>query len=111
MILLSAGCSQSNESKVLGTWMAKTSNDIDQKEMLIYYKFFENGIVSIRTRSVDKENESRPRIKMIGKYKFEKDNENITFHWDDGHSETMKFVFPETNKMILGKYEMEKTDR
>jgi hypothetical protein len=45
---------------------------------------------------------------MIGKYKFEDDKKHISITWDDGNLERMNVSFPQKNRMLLGKYEMEK---
>jgi hypothetical protein len=54
---------------------------------------------------------SKPKYKKTGKYKFEEDKKSILVTWDDGNSEKMNVSFPEKNKMLLGKYEMEKITR
>jgi len=107
LVLVSIGCSKSNESMIIGHWKAKSVDSIDGSIQNIIIKFQKNGIVSKTTEYIISEDVSRTN-NIIGKYKFEDDKKNISITWNDGKSEITSVNFPKENKMLLGKYEMEK---
>ena len=45
---------------------------------------------------------------MVGYYKFEDDHNNVLITWDEKNWEKTNVSFPQKNKMLLGKYELEK---
>jgi len=107
LVLVSIGCSKSNESMIIGHWKAKSVDSIDGSIQNIIIKFQKNGIVSKTTEYIISEDVSRTN-NIIGKYKFEDDKKYISITWNDGKSEITSVNFPKENKMLLGKYEMEK---
>ena len=107
LVLVSIGCSKSNESMIVGHWNAKSIDSIDGSIQNTIIKFQKKGIVTKTTEIVINEEASRTN-KIIGKYKFEDDKKNISITWNDGKSEITSVNFPKENKMLLGKYEMEK---
>lgn len=108
--LVSIGCLQSNKSKIVGSWKSQSINNTDGSVQYTLFKFFKEGGVSKKNLIIINEQLSKPKDKMIGKYKFKDDKKNISITWDDGNSEIMNVSFPKNNKMLLGKYEMEKTE-
>jgi hypothetical protein len=72
-----------------------------------FINFYNKGVVSKMTDIIINEKLSKTN-KIMGKYKFEDDKNNISITWDDGKSEIINVSFPQENKMLLGKYEMEK---
>jgi len=107
LVLVSIGCSKSNESMIVGHWKAKSIDSIDGSEQIIIINFQKKGIVSKTTEKIINEEVSRTK-KIIGKYKFVDDKKNISITWNDGKSEITSVIFPKENKMLLGKYEMDK---
>jgi hypothetical protein len=107
LVLVSIGCSKSNESKIVGHWKVTPIDNIDGSIQNTIINFQKKGIVSKTTENIISEEVSRTN-KIIGKYKFEDDKNNISITWNDGKSEITSVNFPNVNKMLLGKYEMEK---
>jgi len=107
LVLVSIGCSKNNESMIVGNWKTKSIDSIDGSIQNIIINFQKKGIVSKTTEIIISEEVSRTN-KIIGKYKFEDDKKNISITWNDGISEIKSVNFPKENKMLLGKYEMEK---
>ena len=105
--LLSIGCLQSNESKIVGSWKAQSIDNNDGSVQYVFINFYNKGLVSKKTGIMVDGQSFKPNIIKIGKYKFE-DDKFISFTWDDGSSEKTNVSFPKQNKMLLGKYEMEK---
>ena len=105
--LLSVGCLQSNESKIVGRWKAQSIDNNDGSVQYIYINFHKKGLVSKNIGIMPDGQSFKPKVIMIGKYKFE-DDKIISFTWDDGSLEKTNVSFPQKNKMLLGKYEMEK---
>jgi antitoxin component YwqK of YwqJK toxin-antitoxin module len=107
LVLISVGCSKSNESKIVGHWKVKSIDSIDGSIQNTTINFQKKGIVSKTTEIVISEEVSRTN-KIMGKYKFEDDKKNISITWNNGKSEITSVNFPSKNKMLLGKHEMEK---
>ena len=107
LVLLSSGCSNSNESKIVGHWKAKSIDSIYGSIQYISINFQKKGVVLKITEIIVSEELSRTN-KITGKYKFEDDKKNILITWEDGKSEITSVHFPKENKLLLGKYEMEK---
>jgi len=108
--VLSIGCSKSNESKIVGNWNTKSISSIDGSIQNIIIIFNDKGVVSKITENIISDELSRTN-KIIGKYKFEDDRNSISITWDDGKSEILKLSFPQENKMLLGRYELDKIKR
>lgn len=106
--LMAIGCSQGNKSKIVGSWKTQSVKNADGSVQYTMFKFYKEGNVSKKTVSIDNEESSRPKDKMIGKYTFSDDKNNISILWDAGNIEKMNISFPQKDKMILGEYEMEK---
>ncbi|MGE5285403.1 MAG: hypothetical protein ACM3OG_10575 [Actinomycetota bacterium] len=110
IILVSFGCLQSNQSKIIGSWKTQSINNTDGNIQYTLFKFHKEGGVSKKIVIINNENSSKQKEKIIGKYKFEDDKKNISIAWDDGNSEKLNVSFPQDNKMLLGKYALEKTE-
>jgi hypothetical protein len=106
---VSIGCSKSNESKIIGSWKAKTTDNGDGSVLYVIFNFHVKGGVSKKTGVMIDGRLSKHKDTIIGKYKFSEDKKNISITWDGGNTEIMNVSFPQKNKMLLGKYEMEKT--
>ena len=98
-IFISIGCFQSNKSKIIGNWKAQPIDKIAGSIEYTLFEFYKQGIVTKITG----------QSKIMGRYKFENANKKISIIWDNGNSEVMNVSFPQKNKMLLGKYAMEKT--
>lgn len=109
IIVVSIGCLQSNKSKIVGSWKYQSIDNVDGRVQYTLFKFYKEGGLAKNTGIIIGDQLSKPIDKRIGKYKFEDDKNVISINWDDGNSEKMNVSFPQNNKMILGKYEMEKT--
>ena len=107
-VLISVGCSQSNTSKIIGSWKYQSIENSDKSGLYTLIKFYKEGLVSKKDIIVTDEELSKKNNKMIGKYKFNDDKNSIKITWDNGNSEIMDVSFPQKNRMLLGKYEMEK---
>ena len=107
-VLISVGCSQSNTSKIIGSWKYQSIENSDKSGQYTLIKFYKEGLVSKKDIIVTDEELSKKNNKMIGKYKFNDDKNSIKITWDNGNSEIMDVSFPQKNRMLLGKYEMEK---
>lgn len=107
LVLVSIGCSKSNETKIVGHWKTKLIDSVDGSIQYISINFQKKGAVIKITELIINEDLSRTN-KIVGKYKFEDDKKHIIITWDDGKSEITSVIFPEDNKMLLGKYELEK---
>lgn len=110
LVLVSIGCSKSNESMIVGHWKAKSIDNVDGSIKNTIINFQKKGIVSKTTENIISEEASRTN-KITGKYKFDDDKKNISITWNDGKSEMTSVNFPNENKMLLGKFEMEKIQR
>jgi hypothetical protein len=110
LVLVSIGCLQNNKSKIIGSWKSQSMNNIDGNVQYTLFKFYKEGNVSRKTVITINDQSSKQKDKMIGKYKFKDDKINILITWDDGSTEIMSVGFPQKNKMLLGKYEMEKIE-
>ena len=106
-IIVFSGCLQSNKSKIIGSWRAQSIDNVDGSIQYTLLKFHKEGGVGKKTGIIIDGELSIPKYKMTGKYNFE-DKNNILITWDDGNSEKANVSFPQKNKMLLGKYEMEK---
>ena len=109
-VVVSFGCSKSNESKIVGNWNAQSIASPDGSIQHVFFQFHKKGVVSKTTEIQINEDLSRTN-KIMGKYKFEDDRNSISITWDDGKSEILKLSFPQKNKMLLGRYELEKIKR
>lgn len=109
-VLVSMGCLQSNKAKIVGSWKSQSMNNVDGSVQYTLFKFYKEGNVSRKTVIIMNDQPSKQKDKMTGKYKFKDDKINISITWDDGSTEIMNVNFPQKNKMLLGKYEMEKTE-
>ena len=108
-VFLSTGCFQSNKSKIVGSWKTQSINNIDGNVQYIIYKFHKQGIVSKKIGlTANDQLSNKHSSKYIGKYKFEDNDNRILITWDDKNSEVMDVSFTKNNKMLLGKYEMDK---
>jgi hypothetical protein len=107
---ISIGCLQSNKSKIIGNWKYQSIDNVDGSVQYTLFKFYKEGGVAKKTGNIIDDKLSKPKYKMIGRYKFEDDKNNISINWDDGNSEKMNVSFPQKNKMFLGKHEMEKVE-
>ncbi len=110
VVAISIGCLQSNKSKIIGSWKYQSIDNVDGNVQYILYKFYKEGGVAKKTGIIIDDKLSKPKYKRIGRYKFEDDKNNISINWDDGNSEKMNVSFPQNNKVILGKHEMEKIE-
>ena len=108
-VVVSIGCSKSNESKIVGNWKAQSINSVDGTVQYVVFHFYKEGVVSKKTGIIINEQLSSPD-KLIGKYKFSDDKKNLSITWDDGKSEITNVSFPQEDKMLLGKYEMDKIE-
>jgi len=109
LILLTIGCLQSNNSKIIGSWKSQSINNKDGTVQYTSIKFYKEGLVSRKDVIIANDEVSKKNNKIIGKYMFNEDKNRIKITWDNGNSEIMNVSFPNKNKMLLGKYEMEKT--
>ena len=107
-IILFSGCLQSNKSKIVGSWKAQSIDNVDGSIQYTLFNFHKASGVVKKTGIIIDDELSIPKRKMIGKYKFEEHKKSILITWDDGNLEKMNVSFPQYNKMLLGKYEMEK---
>lgn len=107
LALLSIGCSKNNESRIIGHWKVKSMNSVDGGIQNVVINFQEKGAVSKTTEIIVSEDLSRTN-KVSGRYKFSDDKINISITWNDGQSEVESVKFPDENKMLLGKLELEK---
>jgi len=107
-ILVSIGCSQSNKSKIVGSWKAQSIDNTDGSVQYTLFKFYKEGYVSKKTGIIIGDQLSKPKNKMVGYYKFEDDHNNVLITWDEKNWEKTNVSFPQKNKMLLGKYELEK---
>jgi len=105
-VVVSIGCSRSNESKIVRNWNAKSIASADGSIQNVFFQFYKEGAVSKITEIIINEDLSRTN-KINGKYKFENDKNTISITWDDGKLEILKLSFPQKNKMLLGRYELE----
>jgi hypothetical protein len=108
LFLLTIGCSQSNTSKIIGSWKSQHSYNSNKSSQYTLIKFYKEGLVSRKDIIVADEELSKKNNKIIGKYTFNDDKTGIKITWDNGNSEIMDVSFPQKNRMLLGKYEMEK---
>ena len=106
-VVVSIGCSKSNESKIVGNWKGQSIDSINGSTQYTFINFYKVGVVSKITDIKISENLSKIK-KIMGKYKFEDGKNNISITWDDGKSEKINVNFPQDNKMLLGKHEMER---
>jgi hypothetical protein len=106
--LVSIGCSQSNKSKIVGSWKAQSIDNTDGSVQYTLFKFYKEGYVSKKTGIIIGDQLSKPKNKMVGYYKFEGDQNNVLITWDEKNWEKTNVSFPQKNKMLLGNYEMEK---
>jgi len=102
------GCSQSNKDKIIGNWKPQIIDNNDVSAKYTLFKFHTEGIVSKKTVIVVDEKSTNNKDKIIGRYKFKKENNDLEINWDDGKSEIINVSFPQKNIMLLGKYKMEK---
>ena len=109
-VVVSIGCSKSNESNIVGNWNAQSIASSDGSIQYVFFQFHKEGVVSKITKIQINEELSRTN-RIMGKYKFEHDRNTISITWDDGKSEILKLGFPKKNKMLLGRYELEKIKR
>jgi len=109
-VVVSIGCSKSNESNIVGNWNAQSIASSDGSIQYVFFQFHKEGVVSKITKYQINEELSRTN-RILGKYKFEHDRNSISITWDDGKSEILKLSFPKKNKMLLGSYELEKIKR
>ena len=109
LILLTIGCLQSNNSKIIGSWKSQSINNKDGTVQYTSIKFYKEGLVSRKDVIIANDEVSKKNNKIIGKYMFNDDKNSIKITWDNGNSEIMNVSFPNKNKMLLGIYEMEKT--
>ena len=107
-VVVSIGCSQSNESKIVGNWKTQSMDSIDGSVKYTLIHFYKEGVVSKKTGIIINGQLARPQDTVIGKYKFE--DKNISITWDDGKTEISNVSFPQKNKLVLGKDEMEKIE-
>ena len=108
-VFVSMGCFQSNKSKIIGSWKTKSINNIDGNVQHTIYKFHKKGIVSKKTEFIiDDQLSNKYSSKIIGKYKFEDNGNRILITWDGKNTEVMDVNFTKNNKLVLGKYEMDK---
>jgi major membrane immunogen (membrane-anchored lipoprotein) len=91
-IIALIGCSQSNESKIIGIWNA--THDKTDIPYSVSFSFHKEGGVKTETTYMDK------KIWKIGKYKFKDDN-NISITWDNGKIEIINVKFQDKDKLIL----------
>ena len=109
-VVVYMGCLQGNKSKIIGSWKYQSIDNVDGSIQYTLFKFYKEGGVAKKTGNIIDDKLSKPKYKMIGRYKFEDDKNKILINWDDGNSEKMNVGFPQKNKMILGKVEMEKVE-
>ena len=108
-VFVSMGCFQTNASKIIGSWRTQSINNIDGNVQCTIYKFHKQGIVSKKIGFIINDRLSNKYSnKIIGKYKFQDNNNKILITFDGKDSEVMDVSFTKNNKMLLGKYEMYK---
>ena len=108
-VFVSMGCFQSNKSKIIGSWKTQSINNIDRNVEYTIYKFHKQGIVSKKIGFIINDQLSNKySSKVIGKYKFDDDGNRISITWDGRNSEVMDVSFTKNDKMLLGKYEMDR---
>lgn len=108
-VVVLIGCSKSNESKIVGNWKTQFVNSVDGTVQYVFFHFYKEGVVAKKTGTIINEQLSTPD-KLIGKYKFSDDKKNLSITWDDGKTEITNVSFPQEDKMLLGKYEMDKIE-
>jgi hypothetical protein len=106
------GCSQSNESKIVGTWRTLPVDDNSRPGMTLngVYTFFKGGGIKIEYRSELSDPSSWPwdyakYTSNTGKYKFEDEN-NVSYTTNMDPMTIKSVSFPEKDRMKFGNQEL-----
>jgi hypothetical protein len=105
--VFNSGCSQSNESKIIGSWRISLQiNKPNPATITTSWTFDKGGDIKVDTKVVFN-NKEENYTTLTGKYKF-KDKNNISYSFD-GKNTTIKEVrFPDNNSMLFGGEKMER---
>ncbi|HSB35008.1 MAG TPA: hypothetical protein VLG39_11170 [Nitrospirota bacterium] len=105
--ILQSGCSQGNKSKIVGSWRISLQiNKAAPTTILTSWTFDKGGNVKVDSKIVIN-NKEEMNSTMTGKYKF-KDENTISYSFDDKNMLIKKVSFPDPNTMLFGEEKMER---